>query len=294
MNERMPDMLWAVIIRGTNDQRRSISEFRRILKFISDHKQRELFFDITHSGIAKLPYELRNQFIAHIVSTPETALALCTLKLFESLPVRDDWLRHLPKNHPDIELLMTAVGLNLGHQSQEATDCRWVRLMGHVLSGKFHVPPNTIDEWINYPDLGDQRSVRPGIRAAEMVENPFEPRDRSWPNAFWHEAWEHSPCFQLSKKNVANAQESSVTRGKIVAIEEALLEHWNQTHITTSIDAKHDAVFGIAFYALRLVDELLGINVGVGALGRLVELPRFDIHTFYAAFNINSALLGLR
>jgi Family of unknown function (DUF5677) len=278
MNDRMPDMLWAVIIRGANDQRRSISEFRRILNFIGNHREPGHFFDLTHSGIAKLPDQLRNQLIAHIVSTPSTAFALCALKLFKNLPARADWLRHLPDDQPNVDLLMTSVGLNLGHQSQEATDCRWVRLMGRVLSGKMHGIQDRLDEWLNYPYVGDQRSVRPGIRASEMVENPLEPKDLSWPEAFWQEAWEHTPCLELVLEEPAREQVAVVARSKISSLEVSLQEHWNQTHSTTAIDAKHDAIFGISFYALRLVDELLGFGVGVGALGRLGLRTVLELH----------------
>lgn len=269
MNDRMPDMLWAVIIRGIDDQKFAISEFRRILKFVGEHDQKESFFDITQTGIAKLDPVLRDQFIAHIVANPVTASALCILKLFEDLPAREDWFKHLPNDVPDIDLLMASVGLNLWHQSQEATDCRWVRLMGHLLSGKFHVPREMAENWLGYPYVGDQQSVRPSIRAAEMSENPLEPRDQAWPNAFWKKAWEKTPCLELKRKEVPRPPRSVITRNRIGKIEQRLQEHWQQTHITTGIDARHDAVFGIAFYALRLMEEMLGIEVGVGILGRL-------------------------
>jgi hypothetical protein len=58
-------------------------------------------------------------------------------------------------------------------------------------------------------------------------------------------------------------------QSSITEVVRKLEEHWQSTHSTTSIDARHDAVFGIAFYCLRLVDELLGIGVGTGVLGRL-------------------------
>ena len=35
------------------------------------------------------------------------------------------------------------------------------------------------------------------------------------------------------------------------------------------MDPKHDAIFGMAFYCLRILDEMMGIGIGNGALGRL-------------------------
>lgn len=196
-NDRLPEMLWAAIIRVIDDQKYAISEFRRIIKFIAEHQNRESFYDVTLTGIGNLDAQCRSELISCITANPSTAAALSTLRLFRNLPARESWLEQLPDTPPDLDLLMSAVGLNLWHQSQEATDCRWVRVMAQVVSGKFHVPEQMAREWLGYPEVGDQRAVRPSIRAAEIAENPLQPRDLTWPKAFWAEAWHNTPCFTL-------------------------------------------------------------------------------------------------
>ena len=52
-------------------------------------------------------------------------------------------------------------------------------------------------------------------------------------------------------------------------LRDRLQEHWHRTHHTTAIDPKHDAVFGMAFYSLRILDEMMGIGIGTSILGRL-------------------------
>lgn len=271
MNDRLPEMLWAVIIRGIDGQNYAISEFRRIIKFIMDHKDRELFYDLTHSGIGKLSTEHRTELISSITKNPTTAAALSTLRLFKNLPARDSWLEQVPDVASDLDLLMTAVGATLWHQSQYATDCRWVRVIAKLVSGKLHMPGDMAREWLNYPDTGDQRSVRPSIRAFEVADNPLQPSDLTWPRKFWEECWQNTPCLTLltqqSKEN--NGVEVSVTRQQISELFNALNDHWSLTHLTTAIDAKHDAIFGFLFYSVRILDELLGIGVGTGLLGRL-------------------------
>jgi hypothetical protein len=54
--------------------------------------------------------------------------------------------------------------------------------------------------------------------------------------------------------------------------------HWLTTHATTAIDAKHDAVFGMAFYAMRVLGELLSIGVGTSVLGRLGLRTILEVH----------------
>lgn len=269
MNDRLPEMLWTALIIASVDRDYALWQFRRILNFIGKHEHKNQFYDLTLTGIAKLDKALRTELIRFMAEPPEASVALSSLRLFVSLPGKEEWHQELPTIEPDVGLLMNAVGCTLWHQTQEATDCRWVRLMAQVISGKFHIPAETADKWFKYPNEGDQRSVRPSIRAAEIAQNPLEPPDLTWPNAFWNEAWENTPCIALSQRYSQPSVDKVVTRQAISELRENLEAHWNQTHSTTAIDAKHDAIFGMAFYCLRILDEMIGIGVGTSVLGRL-------------------------
>ena len=269
-NDRLPEMIWAAVIRVIDDQDYAITEFRRVLGFISEHSSKENLSDITLTGIAKLEDKLREEFIGFILENNVTASALTVLTLFENLPARETWLKLLPNTQPDLGLLMSAVGFNIPHQSQEATDCRWFRLMAQVLAGKLHIPRETAEKWLGYPYEGDQRAIRPSIRAAEIADNPFEEKDLTWPNSFWEEAWNKSPCLTLmEEKNIPTNIDDAVSRENVSTLRQKIEEHWSNTHSTTGIDARHDAVFGITLFVLRVLDELLGISIGTGILGRL-------------------------
>lgn len=265
----MPEMLWAVIVRAIDEQEFAISQFRRIINFVGNHERSEEFFDLTHTGISKIDADLRAELIACITDHPAISDALTILRLFNDLPAAPDWMARTPEQKPDFELLMRAVGQNLWHQSQEATDCRWLRLMAQLAAGKLRVPREIAEEWIGYPDVGDQKSVRPSIRAAEIAPTFVEPPDKTWADSFWLEAWHNTPCLVLNNDTVEHPEAVPVTRAAISKLLQNLKEHWQGTHSTTSVDARHDSIFGIALFALRLVDELLGIGVGTGILGRL-------------------------
>ncbi len=270
INERLPEMLWAALIIAYFDRDDALGLFRRILNFIGRHEQRDKLYDLTLSGIAKLDIALRTELIRFITEPPETKVALSPLQLFDALPGRDDWLREISGIELDVGLLMAAVGKTLWHQSQEATDCRWLRVMAQVVSGKFHIPKEMADNWFKYPNEGDQRFVRPSIRAAEIAHNPLESPDLTWPNAFWKEAWLNTPCFELTQSDEHIPIENVlVTRQTLAKLRDRLQEHWHRTHHTTAIDPKHDAVFGMAFYSLRILDEMMGIGIGTSILGRL-------------------------
>jgi hypothetical protein len=269
MNERLPEMIWAALIREALGQEYALGLFRRFLNFIGKHEKKALLSDVTITSLSKLDVPLREEIIAFIVEPPDAARSLATLRLFKSLPARQSWDKLLPEIEPNIELLMSTVGSNLWHQSQEATDCRWLRVMAQVVTGNLHIPEETAKNWFGYPNKGEQRSVRPSIRAAEIAPRSMEPPDLTWPNAFWEEAWHNTPCLALVKDvNVVHPGEV-FTRSQVGKATEALEEHWGQTHSTTAIDAKHDAIFGMAFYSLRILQELLGIGIGTSIIGRL-------------------------
>ncbi|MCM2284155.1 MAG: hypothetical protein NDI81_05210 [Desulfobacula sp.] len=226
MNERLPEMIWAALIREALGQEHALGLFRRLLNYIGKHKDKELLSDITLTSISKLDTPFREEIIAFIIEPPEAARPLATLRLFKSLPARQSWDKLLPRFEPDLELLMSTVGSNLWHQSQEATDCRWLRVMAQVMSGKFHIPKETADKWFGYPNEGDQRSVRPSIRAAEIAPDTMDPPDLTWPNAFWDEAWKNTPCLTLVKGNDELFNPGKVvTRKQINSAMESLEKH---------------------------------------------------------------------
>ena len=136
INDRLPEMIWAALIRVATGRDYALGQFRRILNFISEHKRVDILSDITLTGFSKMEEQIRNEILSFIIEPPDAAHALATLRLFESLPARETWDRLLPAVAPNVELLMDAVGATLWHQSQEATDCRWIKLMAQVLTGK--------------------------------------------------------------------------------------------------------------------------------------------------------------
>jgi hypothetical protein len=275
MDDRLPEMLWAALIRVAVSRDQALGEFRRFLDFIFRHPKKELLSDVTLTGISKLDDSLREEVIAFLVAPPATASALATLRLFKTLPARQTWDKLLPAIEPNIHLLMSATGAHLWHQSQEATDCRWLRIMGYFLTDNLHAPKDTAAEWCGYPNEGDQRKVRPSIRASEIS---FPCAGRQWSQNFWSEAWENTPCMELSAVKETVTSQAVVTTKQISEVLEGLKTHWLRTHSTTAIDAKHDAVFGMAFYALRVLDELLRTGVGMSVLGRLGLRTIFEVH----------------
>ena len=274
MNDRLPEMLWAALIVTLFDRDSALAYFRHLLNFICSHKRNEELHDVTLTGIAKLDENLRNELIGVMAEPGVISRTLTTMLMFDALPAREDWRKHLPLVKPDVDHLMASVGAVLWHQSQEATDCRWMRLMATMAAGKLNFTVDTeelLDDLLKYPNVTDRGKAYPGLRAAEGSLSALqrEPCDLTWPRDFWHQSWVETPCILLKQEYGQPTFEKTVTRQVISDTRKRLEGHWLQTHSTTRIDPKHDAVFGMAFYCLRVLEEMLSIGIGTSVLGRL-------------------------
>jgi hypothetical protein len=224
--------------------------------------------DITHSGLARLDGNHARELIALICADDYARRLLASLNLFRELPARELWEGALTEERgaPDWAVLEKAVAATLNHQSQEATDCRWLKVMFLVLKGQLKIHHN-VDDLLNYPNVKDLRSIRPFIRASEISQVAVaEPTD--WPEKFWRQCLRDTPCWplQLSSDNTLNA---GTTTAVVTAAKSSLVEHANRCRETTATDAKHDVTFGTGLFALNLLQDMLRIGIGQSILGRL-------------------------
>ncbi len=170
IDERLPEMLWAVLVIGNVEREKALSFFRYIADYILKNPD---CYNVTLSGIGKFPKAKRKRFIVRASSwSDEVKMALRPLTLFSSIPAIDDWKDSLDRPIPkdDWQKLSEAVSKSYWHQSQEATDCRWIRLFCVILGEKmkFHrETEDTLRGVFKYPNYGDMRHIRPFIRANE-------------------------------------------------------------------------------------------------------------------------------
>ena len=271
MNDRLPEMLWAALIFASTERRQAFREFGRIFNFVAQHERKTELELLTLSNFADLDVELRKELIEVITANPTTSRALSTLLMFDGLPAKSEWDACLPSYDASLSLLMTAVGETLFQQSPGATDCRWVFVTGVAAAGRMSVAPSLTDyveRMTKYPELEPGAPEGASVRSTEGGLAGFMLPKSEWPEIFWREAWEKSPCFRLATPSPDEQVQPSTTRQAINDLIESLESHWNQTHSTTAVDAKHDAVFGMAFYVLRILTEMMGIGISNGILSR--------------------------
>jgi hypothetical protein len=265
-------MLWCALLITELPRKNALEIFREVVLYIHRTHDRFAAIDITHSGLESAPEEYRDDILRVIAGDLSRRDVLRPLLFLKGLPARRSWLTALgPEvNVPDWRPLMRAVLTVFYHQSQEATDCRWLRLVTSMAAGRYQsLDSESAREILEYPDYGDQAAVRPSIRAAEM-QFGFFPEERSgWPEEFWKECLLRTPCLPALLQEKFALQQRLPTIEQVDATCHAVISHCNSSRSTTAVDARHDTAFGIALYALRILRELLNSGGEGGILGRL-------------------------
>ena len=270
LHERLPEMLWAALL-FTAYEDAAFAYFNTLFQFIHEHPQKAKLSELTLSGIAETPEPLRTELIQHILCFDEASKALRQLVSYQSLPMREKWAAHLdpPEN---IELLLDAVQRVTWHQSECATACRWVRVMGLIVAGRMrfsHQTSETAERIVRYPD-GDLRKARPSIRATEQgLQHLASESSNQWPEAFWRESWYNTACIPPEREYRIPALDRVVTRAKVNDVRDLLVQHWRTTHPSTAPEAKHDATFGLALYCFRVLEDMLIPGISGSTLGRM-------------------------
>lgn len=276
-NERLPEMLWACLVVTVLPRETSLEVFREIASVGAKYRDRDEArgWGLTHSQLACQPVDLIRHLVAVVSRRPLGYAALRPLLLLDSLPARDIWSNELTAtpDDSDWQSLSIAVAKTLDHQSQEATDVRWLRLLFSIASGSLIFSEGMKEramEIIEYPNRGEMRGVRPSIRAAELSLNMGGPRDSRWADAMWRECLEKTGCILGSPRSGAPLYDLSAQVKQWATVQDALMRHWRSTLETTAVDAQHDATFAFAFYALAILEDLAVAQNRLGIAGRVL------------------------
>lgn len=278
-DDRLPEMLWACLLLATLPRRQVIGIMQRIatttLEWTRQTANKPEGLGITHSALAELPQELRTKVMAIICQDLPARRALAPLLLFPELPGYSIWEESLDRLdvEPDWPPLMQAVARTLYHQSQEATDARWMKVFFSLAAGQLHLPSeDSVREIVEYPDYGDQHAVRPTIRAGEGAMTGLQNMEgpsTNWPTTFWAKCLDETPCMRrVPAQSTPVIPPAGTTTQQISSVRNNLIQHQFATLETTATDPRHDTSFGTALYSLSILEELLRIGAATSITAR--------------------------
>jgi len=237
INEVLADVLWSVLIVGSFPQEKSLGIFRSVLTAYQAHRVELGRTMLSHSQLAQLDGGLFDALFAPIIADAEVNKALSSLLLFEALPDRRHWARLIsakPTWDENIEQLASAVANCFNHQSQSATDCRWLRVMTQIAQNNVVFDSSLAERYleiVEYPHRGDMRSVRPSIRAMEMSTRAAfgEESPSPWSEKFWTECWNNTHCVPYDPDKEAAPKNYNELIEQFHHVNSALVSHFLET-----------------------------------------------------------------
>lgn len=288
-DDRMPEMLWAVLLTGVLERGHYLALLREIAVLCRDWFKRDeaeerkvgepdeetgLNFTVVvdHTKLAEITDERFDQFVSIPLRHPLGYAALRPLLLVESLPGFERWKRRLDVEpvDDDWKTLAGAIAGVLDHQSEKSTDIRWFKLILPIISGRMFFPESMADDLEAlrlFPDKGDMRRVRPFIRSGEMTlrRNPPSP----WLQDFWSELLEKTGCVDPSPKDGYAFVETVIDPEPLYATRRQVIRRFLRNLSAKRADAPLDSAFGLVLYALAIVEEIGFHRVQTRIIGRL-------------------------
>ncbi len=275
-NFRLPEMLWAALIISHNERDTALIHFRNVVDCLTDFSDNDQPQDLTLTALSKIQPHILEGIVGALCSDDDVNLSLSPLTLFPNLPGGNIWIENLYEQLSSTkwDLLRAAIVKCYDHQSQESTDCRWLRLLFQTVRGKMHFAPHlqhNMDEYLDYPYYGDMRKVRPSIRAAEGVLDKLYGtgiETNIWIKQFWQTCLINSPCEKLVLSMEQKRTCNSININKIDEIILQLKEHCNKNRLDSAINPRFDTIFGISLYLLQIFREIVKNQMQNTILGR--------------------------
>ena len=270
--ERMPEYLWLGLILKYYGRKLGLEKAGSILFEISRSgvslpaPRLSMIFDLSDDD-QKTIYKIISKYIEKDVLTP---LTLIYKSRFQSLFNEYFFISHITVEER-IRNLSEAVKVYSPHQSNEATDLRFLSLSLLLFNGKIVVSTEakgTIEALKKYPytehDDEIMRWYRPAIRSTE-IGMTLEEYNTEFSYKFWREFGMITPCNPIKiefPENTTDYKEFTTDCRKV-------LEYVFYSNKEKSLmDDKFDVIVGSINYALKIFAEMNDKVLGNSILGR--------------------------
>src|SRR5579862_638024 len=290
----LPLYSWAALTTALLNRDEYLAVFRKIvsrIKYRHDNLQEELFLD--HASL-KTVSNAQFDFIFEplLLVSEDLRSIFARLAKLTSLPDRDHWDRYGDNSHDnasDFSKMAAGFAQCFDHQSQQSTDIRWMIVMNYLSNGRivFGQPmEERFLEYVEYPNRGDMRSVRPSIRALEITlrGNPHElsPEKKKKEHEeiaerIWDELYAGTNCMPLDMlaPKVFDYREVAV---KAIEVYKSLIANYFDNVSTTGIDARLDGSHGLAMYTIALLIEGIGLSADQRISAKLILRTILEAH----------------
>ncbi|AVC44947.1 hypothetical protein B4919_09210 [Francisella tularensis subsp. novicida] len=273
-DDRLPEYLWLGLILMGYSRTEGIEKAGNILKKISQA-------DVTInkpklSEILNLSEDEQEKIFKIIIEIVDKKNIAPLTVIFKasSYPVFNKYFNVIDYTVIEkVELLCDAIHLYYNHQSNEATDLRFVVLSMLVFQGKLKVNrESTLPEiFENYPytshDDDKMKSYRPSIRATENIIDTNGSPNRKFISLFWKEIGLKSKC-KLLAIGYEKSEHQMDYREYIVELQEKINHLIHEKKELSLLDDKFDVLVGTITYVLKIFNDIVAKDLDNSILGR--------------------------
>lgn len=255
---RMPEYLWIGLILKHYGRDEGLRKSYGIISTL--HKLAPDLYTARLSQVLKLDTDIQKRFYDYIVcSGAKEALSPLTIFLTASkAPVFAECFYCPNQSVEDrCEAIIQTMRDIMDHQSNEATDIRFVALYFNLLSGKVHLLKEQVDLLTAYPTASHSdeimRMARPTVRSHEMMILTFEKIDSAYLKEFWRCVSEMTDCsifvieFPEEQRNITAYMEKL----------HEVFTYLSELYVATDpLNEKMNVLLGIATYSYKRMKEI--------------------------------------
>jgi len=255
---RMPEYIWIGLILKYFGREEGLKKLYYIISKI--HNVAPDLYTVRLSEILKIDTNIQEEIYEYIISLGvKDAISPLTIFLTVSqAPVFAKYFYIYKQGIEDrCKAIVETMSEIMDHQSNEATDIRFVAVYFNILSGKMHLLKEQVNLLISYPASKHideiMRVARPTVRSLEMMILTFENTDSEYLKGFWRCVSEMTECdifvinFPEENRSITAYMES--LHEVFVYLSELLIA-------SNMLDEKMNVLLGIATYSYKRLKEI--------------------------------------
>lgn len=176
-----------------------------------------------------------------------------------------------------VKIIQDCMQKVMGHQSNEATDIRYIPLVYSLICGKLHVMKEQGDMLFKYQlvehSSEEMRMIRPLVRSSELVLLTMEKANDTYLDVFWSAISELTECDLY----IMGFDKERADTKKYYVLVKDIFGYFQQLYEACDpLDKRMKVLFGIATYSFKRLEEAENHNLYNAISGRTIVLSMIE------------------
>lgn len=257
--DRLPEYLWIACILSKYGRKSGLEKAYFVLKKLYEVKKEFLFPKF--SSILNMDNLEQDKFFGYIATiiSKDTLNPLTILYTYSKYPIFGKYFANPKISIVDREQRINEImSDSCNHQSNIATDMRFLVLYFLIMQGKLCMPKDIINRILKYPHVehSDEtmRIIRPTIRSTEIGLSGMDQPNIEFINNFWEKISKMSDC----KLYYVNFEKETMEASRYIELLYEILKYLSDLFIAVDkMDNKKLVLLGITTYSYKRLLEIV-------------------------------------